>query len=280
MELAMIQDRIVDPVDVEPVYLDRGTFFGDGVYEVVRTYDGKIFALDEHLARFARSLKSIEIKNVDMNDIRSRIVTAYEKVGLPDCAIYFHITRGSGPRDHYWPDDMKWNFFLSISEISGCKELKANGVKVCYYKDIRWHRCDIKSLNLLPNVLAKNYARDKGCYEAVLIDNRGDITEGSSSAFAAIFGNDIVTRPLGTNILPSITRGFISHVAKMTGMNMVEKILSPYDLDKADEMFLAVTTKDIIGVVEIEGRAVSGGKVGPKTRMLEVAFAKFVSEAV
>ena len=279
MELAMIQDKIIDPELLDPAYMDRGTFFGDGVYEVIRSYNGKIFALNQHLARFERSLKAIEINNIDIDDVRKRIMAAFEKAQKPNCAIYFHITRGSGPRDHNWSDDMKPNFFLTLSEITDYETLKETGVKVCFYKDIRWDRCDIKSLNLLANVLAKHYAKQKGCYEAILLDGRGDVTEGSSSTFAAIFGNDIVTRPLGHDILPSITRGFISQIAEMTGMNMVEKILCPYDLYKADEMFMGVTTKDIVGIVEIEGRKVSGGLTGPKTRKLQSAFQELIKRS-
>jgi D-alanine transaminase len=279
MELAMIQDKLIEPARLDAAYMDRGTFFGDGVYEVVRTYDGRIFALDQHLSRFARSLKSIEIEDVDINDIRQRILSAWSRVDKPDCAIYFHITRGCGPRDHCWPTDIKWNFFLTISEITDYDRLKETGVKLCFYKDLRWHRCDIKSLNLLPNVLAKQYARRKGCYEAILVDGRGDITEGSGSAFAAIYGKDIVTRPLGHDILPSITRGFIGEIAALTGMNMVEKILCPWDIYQADEMFIGVTTKDIIGVTHIEGRSVSGGKVGPATKTLQAAFRELVNNS-
>ncbi len=276
MELAMIQKQVIELDKVGPVYMDRGTFFGDGVYEVIRTYNGKPFALEEHLTRFDRSLKSIQIYDVDIADIRNRILTAYKQSGIPNCAIYFHITRGSGPRDHGWPKDIKSNFFMTLAEIKGYEKLKEQGVKVCYHKDIRWQRCDIKSLNLLPNVLAKQYAHDKGCFEALLVDSRGDITEGAGSAFAAIYGDNIVTRPLGTNILPSITRGFISKISGMTGMKMVEKILSPFDLNYADELFLAVTTKDILGIIELEGKPVSGGRVGPKTKKLEAAFQEIV----
>ena len=276
MELAMIQKQIIKLDKISPVYMDRGTFFGDGVYEVVRTYNGKPFALEEHLARFDRSLKAIEINDVDIADIRNRILKAYAKSEIANCAIYFHITRGSGPRDHGWPKDMKWNFFMTLAEIHGYEKLKEKGVKVCFHKDIRWQRCDIKSLNLLPNVLAKQHAHDKGCFEALLVDSRGDITEGAGSAFAAIYGDNIVTRPLSVNILPSITRGFLSKIAGMTGMKMVEKILCPYDLASADELFLAVTTKDILGIIELEGKPVSGGKVGPKTRKLEAAFQEIV----
>ena len=278
MLLAMIQDKIIEPRLLSHSHTDRGIFFGDGVYEVVRSYDGKLFALDLHLARFERSLKAIDINNVDIDDIRSRIELAFAKAQRDNCSIYFHITRGSGIRNHNWKEPIDWNFFLFVSDITGYEKLKEHGAKLCYYPDTRWKRCDIKSLNLLPNVLAKHYAEEKGCFDALLLDSRGDITECASSAFAAIYGNDILTRPLGNNILPSITRIFLSRAAVIAGLNVVEKILSPFDLQKADELFIAVTTKDIVGVVELEGKAISGGKTGKLTRRLQDAFMQLVKE--
>ncbi len=280
MELVMIQDKIIEASQLEPAYMDRGLFFGDGVYEVVRSYDGGIFALDEHLSRFKRSLKAIKIEGVDIEDIRQRIIRAFKHSEIADCAIYFHITRGSAPRAHNWPADIKWNFFLMVSPITDYDRLKTEGVRACYYEDQRWQYCDVKSLNLLPNVLAKHYAQSRGCFEAILIDRRGDITEGASSTFAAIFGNKILTRPLGHNILPSITRKYVAAAAEMTGMDMVEKILSPFDVKKADEVFLGVTTKDIVGVVELEGREISAGKIGEKTKRLQAAFKELVKNNI
>ena len=276
MELAMIQDRIVPLNDVDNVYFDRGTFFGDGVYEVLRSYNGKLFALNEHMERFERSLKLIQIKGVDIDKVRADVEKIFAQSGISDAAIYFHITRGSAPREHCWNEDIKPNFFMTITPVTGYQKLRDNGAKVCLYKDSRWARCDIKSLNLLPNVIAKQYAHDKGCFEALLTDRRGDITEGSSSAFFAIFGNEVVTRPLSNKILPSVTRKFVARAVEICKMKLVEKIVNPFDLAKADEMFLAVTTKDIVGIVEFDGKAVSGGKIGQKTRMLQEAFAQIV----
>lgn len=278
MELAMIQNQIIELSKLDSVYLDRGIFFGDGVYEVVRTYDGKIFALEEHLARFNRSLQAIEIKDVDINDIRDRILTAYKKSNIADCAIYFHITRGSAPRNHEWSKDIKSNFFMTLTEIKDYQRLKKTGVKLCTDRDLRWQRCDIKSLNLLPNVLARHRAVGKGCFEALLLDSRGDITECAGSAFAAIYGNKIITRPLSPKILPSITRSYLSKIAVMTGMELIEKTLNIYDLANADEMFIAVTTKDILGVIELDGKAVSNNAVGEKTKQLQAAFRVMVQE--
>jgi branched-subunit amino acid aminotransferase/4-amino-4-deoxychorismate lyase len=135
-------------------------------------------------------------------------------------------------------------------------------------------------LNLLPNVLAKHYAEQRGCFDALLVDRRGDITECAGSAFAAISGNDILTRPLGSSILPSITRLIITQIAQEAGFRVVEKIICPFDLQRMEEMFVAVTTKDIVGVVELEGKRIGDGKVGSKTKKLQAAFMELIKKNI
>lgn len=277
MELAMIGNRMLPLDKVDPAYLDRGTFFGDGVYEVLRSYDGKLFAVDAHFERFARSLKEIAIDGVDVDEIRAKVIGAYQKSEIANASIYFHVTRGSGLRSHNWDAELEPNFFMTITELPDFSQIKRDGVRLCVEPDLRWKRCDIKSLNLLPNVMAKQNAVKKGCYEAILVDAKGDITEGSSSAFFAIFGDDIVTRPLGHEILPSITRRYVKELSELVGLGFVEKTITPDDAKKADELFIAVTSKDVLGAIEFDGAEISGGKVGPWTRKLEAAFKEMIA---
>jgi D-alanine transaminase len=275
MNLAMIDGEIVDANQLAPSYLDRGLYFGDGVYEVLRSYNGKLFALDEHLARFADSLAGVEIGGVDINQIRSRVLKAFEAAKIPNAKIYFHITRGSGPRDHNPPIDSRPNFFLTISEIGDYSKSKTGGYKVSTYPDMRWKKCYIKSLNLLPNVLAKMDASKKGCDEAIFVDDNNLITEGSSSAFFAVFGRSIHTAPTTANILPSITRKYTIKAARNIGISFVEKSVAPEQAGKADELFLGVTTKDIIPVVKFDDAVISKGVPGTVTKKLIEEFAEF-----
>ena len=279
MQLAMIQDKIIPYKDLEPVYLDRGTFFGDGVYEVVRSYNGKIFVLDKHLQRFARSVREVQIEGIEIEDIQSRIETAFDHANIANAKIYFHVTRGSATRNHGFSAELKPNFFLTITELQDNKEKKLNGIKVSTYPDLRWKRCDIKSLNLLPNVLARMDAEKKGCQEAILIDDNGDITEGSASAFFMVFaaGKKLVTRQLGKEILPSITRGIIEEIAPKAGLKVVEHKMTPYQAQNADELIMGVSTQDVIGIVEFDGKKIGDGKVGEYTKKLMLEFEKFVS---
>ena len=275
MQLAMIQDQIVSMEELEPVYLDRGTFFGDGVYEVLRSYDGKIFTLEEHLQRFANSLAAIGIAGVDMDQIRSRIQRAFNAAGTANAKIYFHITRGSAPRDHIWGANLKPNFFLTISELADNANEKTRGIAVSTHPDWRWKRCDIKSLNLLPNVLARQDAARRGCAEAILVDEAGLITEGAASAFFAIFGQTLQTAPLTANILPSITRKYVIQAGENIGLEIVEKSLTSQQAAGADELFIAVTTKDIVPVVKFDGTVIGDGKPGKYTKLLIHEFRRF-----
>jgi len=275
MQIAMVNDKIVPMKELEPVYLDRGLFFGDGVYEVIRSYNDKLFALEEHLSRFARSLDGIRITKVDINLVRARVVRAFEAAGIANAKIYFHITRGSGPRDHVPGADLEPNFFLTVSELEDESAIVNQGVAVSTHPDLRWARCDIKSLNLLPNVLARQDAVEKGCFEAILVDSGGLITEGAASAFFAVIGRSVQTAPLSANILASVTRSYVIQAAKRIEFEVVEKSLTPRQAATADELFLAVTTKGIVPVVKFDGQIVSQGKPGGRTRQLIEEFRQF-----
>jgi D-alanine transaminase len=259
-------------------YLDRGIFFGDGVYEVIRSYDGRIFALDEHLDRFTRSLKEIRILDVDIDKIRQKVLEAFDRAGYPNAKIYFHMTRGSEDRNHLPGERLMPNFFLTLNELHNSPEVKQGGIAVSTQPDWRWKRCDIKSLNLLPNVLARIEADKQGASEAILVGDDGMITEGAGSAFFAINGNEraIITRPLGHEILPSITRAMVFQVAQNAGLSVIERTLTPQQAAQCDELFIAVTTKDIVPVTRFDGKPISDGKCGELTGKMIEEFKQFV----
>ena len=272
MQVAMIQDKIVQMDRLEPVYFDRAIYFGDGVYEVVRSYDGNIFALEEHLQRFVNNLAAIGITGVDIDRIRSRIKKAFNAASISNAKIYFHISRGSEPRNHIWDSGLEPNFFLTVTELPDDTEAKTKGIAVSTHPDWRWTRCDIKSLNLLPNVLARADAARKGCDEAILVDKAGLITEGAGSAFFAILRRTLQTAPLTANILPSITRRYAIEMGKNIGLEVIEKSLTPQQAGDADELFIAVTTKDIVPVVKFNDKLLGDGKPGKYTKLLAQEF--------
>ena len=275
MQIAMLQDEIVPIEDLEPVYFDRGIYFGDGVYEVARSYDGKIFALEEHMQRLANSLAGIQITSVDIDEVRSRVQKAFEAASIPNANIYFHITRGSALRQHTWDANLEYTFFLTVTESADNADDKAKGIAVSTHPDWRWRRCDIKSLNLLANVLARQDAAQKGCGEAILVDEAGLITEGSHSTFFAIFGQKLQTTPLTANILPSITRKFVIEAAGNIGLEVVEQSFTAQEATNANELFIAGTTQDIVAVVRFDGQVIGDGKPGKYTKSLTDEFLKF-----
>jgi D-alanine transaminase len=275
MQLAMIQDKILPIENLDAHYLDRGIFFGDGVYEVIRSYNGKIFALEEHLQRLSASLKAVEITSISIDQVRSRVQKAFQTAAIANAKIYFHITRGSGPRTHEWDVNLKPNFFLTITELHDEPDAKTKGIAVSTHPDWRWKRCDIKSLNLLPNVLARQDAAKKGCQEAIFVDDKDLITEGAASAFFAVFGNALQTAPLTSNILPSVTRKFVLKAAKDVGLQIIEQPLTPKQASGADELFIAVTTKDIIPVVKFDNHPIADATPGKYTQLLIQKFHSF-----
>ena len=278
MQLAMIQDRIVPYAELPPAYLDRGTFFGDGVYEVIRSYDGRVFALDEHMARFKRSLHEVDISGVDIADVRRRVERAFDEAGLENAKIYFHITRGSADRNHGTPADLTPNFFLTVTKLDDLAANKTSGISVSTFPDWRWKRCDIKSLNLLANVLARRDAGQKGCAEAILVNGAGEITEGASSAVFVVRAEqkELVTRPLGPDILPSITRAVVLRIAKSAGLRPVKEVITAAEAAAADELFIAVTTQDIVPVAAFDGTTIGNGQPGEHTNKLSEAFRQYV----
>jgi D-alanine transaminase len=280
MQIAIIQDKIVPLAELDPGYLDRGIYFGDGVYEVIRSYNGRLFALSEHLERFSRSLKEIAIFDVDIEDVRQKVQLAFEHANINDAKIYFHITRGSELRNHVGGSALKPNFFLTLTQLPDCSQDKENGIAVTTFPDWRWKRCDIKSLNLLANVLARMDAEKKNAKEAILVNDKGQITEGAGSAFFAVITGQkkLLTRSLGPEILPSITRQIVIQIAEEAGFSVSETVITPQQAKEADELFIAVTTKDIVPVVKFDDEIIGSGKPGKCTKILMEKFRRFITE--
>lgn len=263
-ELANINGGICALGDAVIPAEDRGCLFGDGVYEVVRSYHGRLWGFDRHWKRFQRSLKAIDLRVANLEEIRGWIVETYRESQIPNATIYFHLTRGVSPRSHSWREDLTPSFFMSVRAFAD-REM-AEGGKVQSFPDQRWGRCDIKSLNLLPNVLAKQQARKLGAYEALLVDAGGNITEGSSSAAIAIVDRTVIAPPQATSILPSITREYVREIAAELDLPFQERWLSLAEFGSASEAFLAGTSDEMTGITRVDGQTMGSGKVGPWTQ--------------
>lgn len=254
---------------------DRGYLFGDGVYEVIRTYGGgEPFGLDHHLDRLDRSLKEVRIAP---KWSRSRLVSwigqAVARADYADAKIYLQVTRGVAPREHTFPD-VPPTTLITVSEIHPLPaDLVENGAALITALDIRWGRCDIKSLNLLPNVMARQAAAESGAFEAIFIEQgTGNVREGAGSNVFAVIDGAVVTPEVGPNLLAGITRAHLLHVASELGLPTAERVLHVDDLMTADEVFLTGTTIDVLGVSLIDGQPIGEGRPGPITRKLAEAF--------
>ncbi len=267
-EIANVNGRICAIQEAVVPAEDRGALFGDGVYEVLRSYRGRMWAFARHFKRFERSLREIELHNLDLEQVRKWVIDTYQRSAIPDATVYFHVTRGVGPRSHAWSNDLRPTFFMTVRPFTARGEGNEHGIGVSTHPDWRWSRCDIKSLNLLANVMAKQKARSQGCYEAVLIDANGLVREGTSSAVVCVREGILRTPPDSPAILPSITRQFVLEIAKDLRLPVCEEMFSLADLCSADEAFIAGTGDEIMGITSVDGKPVRTGAVGELTRRI------------
>ncbi len=258
---------------------DRGLLFGDGVYDFVRSYYGKIFQIDEHLERLANSASSIEIElPYSMNEIKSIVNQLIAKSGIKSIVgVYIQLTRGAAPRVHNFPKEIKPNFFIIARPLE--KEpsfIKYKGIKTTLVPDERWGRCDIKSLNLLPNVIAKEKAHRQDALETIFFRDYG-ITEASSSSVFAVFNQQIYTAPLGPWILPGITRGTVLNLAKEKGYTINLEFINKDKIFEAEEVFITNSRYDVLPVTQMNDKIISNGKPGEITMELKNAFNEYAS---
>lgn len=273
MDWAILNGKFIDRskavVDVE----DRGYQFGDGVYEVIRVYNGAMFAVKDHLERLCRSTKSIDI-NVDYSDeeLKSLLEELINRNSLKDGIIYLQISRGVSPRSHAFPAERVTPALVAYTKnVDRPADKLEAGVNTLLTDDLRWLRCDIKSLNLLGNILAKQKASEKGCYEA--IQHRGEeVTEGSSSNVFIVKNGVIVTHESNNLILKGITKDVILRLCEKNKLAFEERAFTLTELGQADEVFLSSTTAEVMPIVEIDGKSVNGGTPGPVTRKLQKLF--------
>ncbi|HWK23761.1 MAG TPA: D-amino-acid transaminase [Ureibacillus sp.] len=273
MSYTLWNDQIVEDQLVSINKEDRGYQFGDGVYEVIKVYDGEMFTATEHIDRFYASAEKIKLTvpytKHKLHQLLHELVEANE---LNTGNLYFQLTRGTSPRAHQFPgNDVTPVLTGNVKEAPRSIENCQNGVKTTFAEDIRWLRCDIKSLNLLGAVLAKQEAFEKGCYEAIL--HRGEtITEGSSTNVFGIKNGVLYTHPVDNFILNGITRGVILKCANEIGLPVKEQAFTKEQALKMDELFVSSTTSEITPVIDVDGNAINGGVIGEWTRKLQEQF--------
>ncbi|PTY80074.1 D-amino-acid transaminase [Heyndrickxia sporothermodurans] len=273
MENIIFNGEIIERSKVNIDIEDRGYQFGDGVYEVIRVYSGKLFTKEEHINRLYESAEKISIQipyeKLELIQTLEELVQVNQ---LDTGIIYLQLTRGSFPRQHGFPkSDVPPVYVAYTREMPIPKVSMDEGVKGLLIEDIRWLRCDIKSLNLLGNILAKQKAAESGCFEA--IQHRGEeVTEGSSSNVFIVKDNCLITRPVSNLILNGITRQVIIKLCQENGISFKEEIFTIDDLLEADEVFISSTTSEVMPIIQVNEKVISTGKPGKITRKLQQLF--------
>jgi D-alanine transaminase len=269
-------DRQYLPHRLAAVHIeDRGYQFADGVYEVIAVADGHLVDEGPHLGRLARSLSELRISPpLYEHALKIVIREVVRRNRVRDGIVYLQITRGVAQRDHSFPQTTKPVLVVtSRSRRVGDPRLAAAGVAVITTPDIRWRRCDIKSIALLPNVLGKQQAREAGAYEAWLVDDDGQVTEGTSTnAWIVTADGLVVTRRADTAILNGICRLAVLDIIQRGGYRFVERPFTVAEAKAANEAFLTSTTAELLPVVKIDGEPIGGGVAGPITLKLRELY--------
>ncbi|MFB3892033.1 MAG: aminotransferase class IV [Phycisphaerae bacterium] len=264
-EIAWLNGRWMRPARAKVSAEDRGFLFGDGVYEGIVSYGGRAWALQRHLRRLARSLHEVGIEGVDVAEIGRLCEQAARRSRAAGAFIYVQVTRGAAPRSHDWTPDVRPTIFLTARAAKPYPpECWTGGCRVVTLADERWGRCDVKSVNLLANVLAFHRARAAGAFEGVLVRD-GAVTEGTHSGVFIVRKGVAITREDGPHVLPSITRDFALEIAADLGVPAERRRFTVQELLGADEAFLVGTASMIMPISHADGRAIAGGAPGPVT---------------
>ncbi|WP_342528809.1 D-amino-acid transaminase [Chryseomicrobium sp. FSL W7-1435] len=273
MEKVLWNDQLVGRDDVHISIEDRGYQFGDGIYEVVKVYNGDVFTATEHIDRLYASADKIGMAIPYTKDVLHHLIHQLIEVNeLGTGIVYLQVTRGYSPRNHAFPTPAVEAVITGYTRESArpMQELQT-GVPVCLVEDVRWLRCDIKSLNLLGNVMAKQYAVERGGFEAV--QHRGEvITEGSSSNAYGIKNGTLYTHPVNNLILNGITRQVILDCCEEIGLPVVEEAFTKQQAFDMDEFFISSTGIEVMPVTRIDETPIGDGTPGKWTRKLQQAF--------
>jgi D-alanine transaminase len=254
---------------------DRGYQFADGIYEVIAVVDGQLIDEAPHLARLHRSLSELRIAP-PMEDAALRLVLreVIRRNGVETGIVYLQVTRGAAPRDHAFPKAAKPVLVATARRSRPPNpRLGQEGIAVITIPDIRWQRCDIKSVSLVPNVLGKQQAREAGAYEAWQVDREGHVTEGTSTnAWIVTDEGTVMTRAADNAILNGVTRRAVLEIINREGYRFTERPFSVAQARAAREAFLTSTTAELLPVVRIDGEPVADGKPGPLSRKLREGY--------
>ena len=272
-EIAFVNDVFMPLSEARVSVEDRGFQFGDGVYELLRVYAGVPFRLTEHLGRLEQSARAIGIHLPYTPDRWAAVIAeAVSRSGFPEAKVYIQVTRGVAPRDHVPTGSVSPTVVLTVRAMVPLPAaLYAGGADVVTVPDTRWARCNIKSVGLLANVLAKQQARDAGAVEALFV-RAGHILEGATSNVLVVRERCLVTPPEGPLLLSGVTRRVVLELAQEAGVAVKERPVTEEELYTSEEVMLTGTTIEVLPVGRVNGRPIGGGAPGPVTKLVMARF--------
>lgn len=251
---------------------DRGLLFADSVYEVFHVHAGRLWLEAEHYRRLEASLSALEIE-ANVARIRVWVAETLRQSQLKEALVYLQVTRGVAPRSHLPPKKIEPTVIVTVRESHGLPaETREKGVAVITVPESRWARRDVKTTNLLANILAKRAADAAGAFEALFVAPDKTVNEGSSTNFFIVRGDEVATPAKSHDILPGISRDEVVELASKLGYQVAQRGVTLAELLAADEVFLTGTTTEVLGVVTVDGKSIGSGRVGPVTRKLYEAF--------
>jgi D-alanine transaminase len=248
--------------------MDRGFLFGDGIYEVVPSYQAKLVGFELHIQRMQIGLDAIGIKlNMGVNDWRDIAQNLIEKNGKGDLGLYFHVSRGADmKRFHAFPENIQPTVFaytFSIPAATIADKQKVKQYRVTSTEDLRWKRCQIKSTSLLGNVMHFQQGQEAGVDETILYNQHNELTEASACNVFIVKNEVVLTPPLDNQLLPGITRNMLLDILRKDGtLQIQERVISMAEVHAADELWLTSSSTDIAPVVELDGQPIGAGSVG------------------
>ncbi|MCP4877732.1 MAG: D-amino-acid transaminase [Gammaproteobacteria bacterium] len=261
---------------------DRAVNFGDAIYEVAGVLDGKLVDFEHHMQRYLNSLEQLSIKSpLSQQQILHAFRKLVELNQLDEGLVYMQVTRGVAERDFVWSGDIKPNVFM-FTQVKDAIENNAaeTGITLASTVDIRWARRDIKSVNLLAQVLAKKAAHDAGAYEALMIDAEGFVTECGSTSFFMVRDDQVLTRPLSNDILPGVTRRAVLGLCDAHGLRLLERKFTLDDALGADEAFISGASSYVLPVVKIDDQKINAGNPGEYYRRLREIYIEYARSSL
>jgi D-alanine transaminase len=258
--------------------MDRGFLFGDGIYEVVPSYDAKLVGFGLHIQRMQKNLEAIGIElDMSLDQWRDIAQNLLAKNASANLALYFHVSRGADTkRFHAYPADIQPTVFAFAFEIPSATvadKQKVKQFKVTSSEDLRWKRCQIKSTSLLGNVMHFQQGQDAGVHETILFNQRNELTEASACNVFMVKNEVVITPTLDNQLLPGITRSMLIDILRKDGtLEVQERVVSMAEVRNADELWLTSSSKEVVPVVELDGKPIGKGRVGDIWQLAQSLF--------